>query len=180
MRKNFFRTFVAALLICALLVTPAYAESAKVSGSDVNIRSGPGINYSVVACLPRGADITITDSSNSDWYAVNYNGITGFMSSRYISINSAASAPAESEDSGNTNAYINAMYVRFRSGASSNSTVLGEYNTGKQIKVISSSGGWTKSVINGQTGYVYSDYVTMNGEEPPVREEEKDDGHVSK
>ena len=101
--------FLAAVLICSMLVTPAYAESAKVTGSEVNIRSGPGINYSVVACLPRGAAITVTDSSNSDWYAVSYKGITGFMSSRYISISNESSAPAESEDSGETNAYINAM-----------------------------------------------------------------------
>lgn len=176
MRKNFLRTFVAAVLICSMLVTPAYAESAKVTGSDVNVRSGPGINYGVVACLPRGAAITVTDSSNSDWYAISYKGITGFMSSRYISISSESSAPSVSEDDGDTNAYINSMYVRFRSGASSNSTVLGEYNTGKQIKVIGSSGGWTQCIINGQTGYVYSDYVTMNGEQPPQREEEEDDG----
>ena len=86
MCKNFFRTFVASLLICSMLVVPGFAEDAIVSGSDVNVRSGPGINYPVVACLPRNAAITVTDRSNGDWYAISYNGVSGFMSSRYIDI----------------------------------------------------------------------------------------------
>lgn len=162
MRKNFLRTFVAAVLICSLLVIPAYAEEATVSGSDVNVRSGPGVNYPVVVCLSRNTPITVTDRSNGDWYAINYNGITGFMSSRYINIVDAGSSD-QIEITGNvsngTTGYINAMYVRFRSGPDTGSSILGEYNTGKEVQIVGSSGGWTKCVINGQLGYIYSSYV---------------------
>ena len=162
MRKNFFRTFIAALLISSMLVVPGFAEDATVSGSDVNVRSGPGVNYSVVACLPRNAAITVTDRSNGDWYAISYNGITGFMSSRYINIVDSGSndivvdAPA----SGGTTGYITAMYVRFRSGPNSSSSILGEYNVGKQVQILGSENGWIRCIINGQTGYVYSGYVS--------------------
>ena len=162
MRKNFFRTFLAALLISSMLVVPGFAEEAKVSGSDVNVRSGPGVNYPVVACLPRNAAITVTDRSNGDWYAINYNGITGFMSSRYISIQDGASSDqiVETPSAGGSTGYITAMYVRFRSGPSGSSSILGEYNTGKEIQVLGQVNGWTQCVINGQVGYVYSDYVS--------------------
>lgn len=162
MRKNFFRTFFAALVISSMLVVPGFAEEARVSGSDVNVRSGPGVNYSVVACLPRNAAITVTDRSNGDWYAISYNGITGFMSSRYINIVEEGT-PAPSPDSnvsGGSTGYITAMYVRFRSGPTSASSILGEYNTGKEVQIIGWENGWARCVINGQTGYVYSDYVS--------------------
>ena len=164
MCKNFFRTFVASLLICSMLVVPGFAEDAIVSGSDVNVRSGPGVNYPVVACLPRNAAITVTDRSNGDWYAISYNGVSGFMSSRYIDIvdnegDYEITFDEESTDSGSTG-YINAMYVRFRSGPNSSSSILGEYNAGKKVQILGSSGGWTQCVINGKNGYVYSDYIS--------------------
>ena len=43
------------------------------------------------------------------------------------------------------------MYVRFRSGPSTDSTILGEYNTGKELSVTGYSGDWTACVINDQT-----------------------------
>lgn len=162
MRKNFFRTFIAAVLISSMLVVPGFAEEAKVSGSDVNVRSGPGVNYSVVACLPRNAAITVTDRSNSDWYAISYNGITGFMSSRYVSVVEAGSSDivVDSPAAEGKTGYITAMYVRFRSGPNSSSSILGEYNTGKEVSIIGQENGWFRCVINGQTGYIYSDYVS--------------------
>ncbi len=157
MRKKFFRTLIAGLLICVMLGMPvAFAEEATVTGSDVNVRSGPGMNYPVIDCLPKGAQVTVTDRSNPDWYAISYDGVTGYMSSRYLKI---AEAPAPTDVQG-VKGYINAMYVRFRSGPSSSSTILGEYNKGKALTITGASGDWTACVIDGQAGYVFSQYVT--------------------
>ena len=84
MRKNFFRTLTAAAVMACLMTVPAYAESATVTGDYVNIRTGPGIGYGVVECLRRGAQLTVTDRSNSSWYAVEYDGLSGFMASGYL------------------------------------------------------------------------------------------------
>jgi len=56
--------------------------------------------------------------------------------------------------------YINAMYVRFRSGPSSNYSVLGTYSTGKALTLLGAADGWTACIIDGQMGYVYSQYVS--------------------
>lgn len=157
MHKRIFRTLVAVVLICSMLIIPAYAEGAYVSGSSVNVRSGPGTNYPVVDCLAKNSSVTVTNMSNSDWYAIEYNGKSGFMSSRYLSISdSSTSNVATGGDSG----YINAMYVRFRSGASTSSTILGEYNTGKAVTITGSSGDWTACTIDGKAGYIFTQYVT--------------------
>ena len=79
MRKNFFRTLTAAAAMACLMTVPAYAESATVTGDYVNIRTGPGIGYGVVECLRRGAQLTVTDRSNSSWYAVEYDEYVEFL-----------------------------------------------------------------------------------------------------
>lgn len=161
MRKTIIKTLFAAVLMCSLLTATAFAESATVTGSEVNMRSGPGLNYRVVDCLPKGAEVTVTNRSNSSWYAVSYNGNEGFMSSKYLSISedSHSANIVESEGSG----YINAMYVRFRSGPSTSSSILGEYNTGKPVTITGTSGDWTACIINGQSGYIFSDYISYDG-----------------
>ena len=144
MRKSVIRTIAIALLISVLLVIPAFAENATVTASDVNLRSGPGTGYSILDCLPKGTSVTVTDRSNSSWYAVNYNGRDGFMSSMYLSVqadNSGDSSGATIIIDGEAQpGTINAMYVRFRSGPSTDSTILGEYNTGKELSVTGYSG----------------------------------------
>lgn len=165
MRKNTFRTVVAAVLICAMLVIPAFAESAVVTGSGVNVRSGPGTNYRQIDCLDKGTVVTVTDRSNADWYAISYNGTTGFMSSRYLSITDDNSSSAVVDGK---SAYINAMYVCFRSGPGTGYSKLGLYNSGKEVTVTGTSGDWTACVINGKSGYVFSQYVAKGTYTPPT------------
>ena len=166
MRKKALRISVAAALIASMMSVPAYAESAVVTGNGVNMRSGPGTNYRVIDSLPRGATVNVSDRSNGSWYAVDYNGSSGFMSSSYLSITeedySGVTTP-----SGEGNAYINALYVRFRSGPGSDTSILGEYNRGKSVTVTGTSGGWTACIIDGQSGYVYSDYISSGGSYTP-------------
>ncbi len=165
MRKNILRTFIAAVATASFLVVPAYAESAVVAGNGVNFRAGPGMNYYVIATLDKGTPVTVTDRSNGAWYAVSCGGYDGFISASYLSIteSGASAAPVYTPApaaSASAEGYINAMYVRFRSGPGSAYSVLGEYNKGKAVTLIGSGDGWTACVIDGQLGYVYSQYIS--------------------
>lgn len=160
MRKRILRTCLAAVLLCAVLpVTAAFAENATVTGSDVNMRYGPGTGYDVVECLPRGAVVTVIDRSNGSWYAISYNGQDGYMSSRYLSLEEEEAAEI-TESSTTADGFINAMYVNFRSAPSSSASILGQYNKGKIVKVNGYSGDWAYVTIDGEDGYVYRSYVT--------------------
>lgn len=166
MRKKSFRTLAAMVLIASLLTFPAFAEEATVSGSDVNMRSGPGTNYRVIDCLPDGAAVTVTDQSNSDWYAVSYNGQSGFISSQYLRVQNSGSREGDPQNvvaAAEANGCITAMYVRFRSGPSSDASVLGSYNTGKAVTITGVENGWTACIIDGRAGYVSSQYVSKYG-----------------
>ncbi len=200
MRNKLIRTLAASLAISTMLVVPAYAETAVVTGNSVNMRAGPGTFYYVVTTLTRNTPVTVTDRSNGSWYAVEVGGQTGFVASSYLSLDSngassapvftpdfvpadtAAPAPDNSELSftpaaEGTGAYINAMYVRFRSGPGSDYSVLGEYNRGKAVTTIGSGDGWTACLIDGQLGYVYSQYITAGS--APTQNTGSASGNVS-
>ncbi len=160
MRRKIIKTLAASACICCLLTATAFADSATVTGSEVNMRSGPGLNYRVVDCLPKGASVTVTNRSNSEWYAINYDGQDGFMSSGYLKINDDyQNADVVTSDG---TGYIDGMYVRFRSGPSTDSSILGEYNSGKEVQITGTSGDWTACIINGQAGYIYSEYISRS------------------
>lgn len=70
-------------------VSSSYIAKTDTYGKSVaslNVRSGPGTNYSIKTALKNGEVITITESSNS-WYQIktSYN-ITGWVSSKYINL----------------------------------------------------------------------------------------------
>jgi len=204
MRRNFFRSFLAAAFISVLFTVSAYAESAVVVGNRVNLRAGPGTGYYVIATLDSGTTVEVIDRSNGAWYAVQYAGYTGFISSSYLGLQDnsfqfipeysfiipsldynqanpavpvvpttapiATPAPTAAPLTGGSTSgstvdsqtgYINAMYVRFRSGPSSDYSILGTYSTGKALTVLGAADGWTACIIDGQLGYVYSQYVSM-------------------
>ncbi len=171
MRKRVLKTLIFAALFCILLTVSVFAEEAEITGSYVNFRSGPSTEYSIYDCLPKGTVVTVTDRSNSEWYAVTYDGRSGFISSAYLSVYGDA-APADVPATGSvaaaegTSGTVNAMYVRFRSGPGTDYSILGEYNSGTALTVTGSTDGWYAVVIYGQSGYMYADYVTLGGAAP--------------
>ena len=205
MHRKFLRTLGAAVLMASMMSVPAWAETAVVTGSDVNLREGPGTNYRILDCLPWGSSVTVTDQSDDTWYAVEADGQTGFMSALYLEIQDAQTPQAEltqqpqqqpqqtqqaetpvSTDGEGSPAYVNAMYVRFRSGPGSDYSVLGEYNRGKALTVYGYSGAWASCSIDGRSGYIYADYLSLGVPDntvqsapaptPAVQNEEEDDG----
>lgn len=67
----------------------AMDETGTVTGSYVNVRTGPSTGYQVTTTLPRNTQVKILAKSGS-WYKVSYNGSTGYMASDYIRIGAAA------------------------------------------------------------------------------------------
>ena len=143
-----------------------------VTGSDVRMRSGASTSSSIIGTYPKGTQMTVTGISGN-WYAVSYDGKTGYVSSDYMSIGSApaaatdpAPAPAASNNdtnSGKTGSVIGTS-VRMRSGPSTDYDILGTYSNGVNVNVLGSENGWYKVSYNGKTGYIKADYVRVTPE----------------
>ncbi|MGD9867274.1 MAG: SH3 domain-containing protein [Hyphomicrobiales bacterium] len=75
------KTFAIAASALALGAAPAAA--AVVTG-DLNLRSGPGTEYRVIASMPEGAQVN-TGSCSGNWCHVNWRGYSGYASASYLS-----------------------------------------------------------------------------------------------
>lgn len=64
---------------------------------------------------------------------------------------------------GDSNATVLGSGICFRSGPSTYSTVIDTLETGTPIRVNGACGSWYECVYNGSTGYIYGDYVVLNG-----------------
>lgn len=99
-RKRMIRKGTAMLLSALLLASamPFAVSAEEVSAKTteyVNFRTGPGTNYSSKGVIPSGTAITVTDTSNSQWYAVRLSdGSTGYIFAQYIKITSATAPSA--------------------------------------------------------------------------------------
>ena len=65
-------------------VNAAAWRAGTITGSGVNMRSGPDTSYSVVTVLNQGTSVTIEGKSGS-WYKVTVGGSTGYVSGDYVS-----------------------------------------------------------------------------------------------
>lgn len=70
------------------------STTGTVTASKLNLRSGPGTNYSITHTLWQGNSVKIIGESNG-WYKIQLsNGNTGWVSSAYIKIGSSVATPA--------------------------------------------------------------------------------------
>ena len=86
--------FVVCMVLVSVLVA-SYADSVRygvVTGTEVglSVRSGPGTSYGRLGLIYDGTTVTITGekkaSDGATWYAINYNGGTGYVINTYIRI----------------------------------------------------------------------------------------------
>ena len=132
----------------------------------VNFRSGPGTNYSSKGVIALGTTVTVTDTSNSEWYAVRLsNGSTGYIFAQYLKLNSSSSAAATPAPSGSEQSAKTTEYVNFRSGPGTNYSSKGVIASGTTVTVTdrSNSQWYAVRLSNGSTGYIFAQYLKVTG-----------------
>jgi uncharacterized protein YraI len=76
----------------ALIFSGSIAAAAPATvTTDLNMRSGPGTEYGVVATIPAGATVDVGGCTGS-WCELNYRGASGFANASYLSGGGAPSA----------------------------------------------------------------------------------------
>ncbi len=157
---------LSALLLASALPLAAYAEEVSAKTTEyVNFRSGPGTNYSSQGIIASGTSITVTDTSNSEWYAVRLsNGSTGYIYAEYISMSTGGSTSNGEERSAKTTEYVN-----FRSGPGTNYSSKGVIALGTTVTVTDTSNAqwYAVRLSNGSTGYIFAEYISFTGSNTP-------------
>lgn len=68
---------------------PAFAQSADaIAATDLNVRSGPGPQYTVVGVIPGGETAMVEGClDEASWCQVNFGEVSGWSSSYYLAVN---------------------------------------------------------------------------------------------
>ena len=101
---------------------------------NLNFRTGPGTNYSIIANIPKGTVIDYYSESNG-WAKVRYNGKDGYVSTSYLTTNTSSTTTIKK---------ITTANVNMRTGASTSHSIIKTVASNTVVEVISSSGSWDK------------------------------------
>lgn len=157
-------------LVMFAFLCGASAEMIRTTG-DVNLRSGPGLNYGILGSLSLGTEATYLNVSKIDdrgvtWYKVNIGNIDGWVSSRYSIIASGSSAPSGFNGSGTV---VTTGDVNIRSGPGLTYDTLSSIGAGTTISYLGKTEiddrgvSWFEVTYSGVSGWVSSKYAYLNG-----------------
>ena len=117
----------------------------RTTASTLNVRSGPGTGFGVVARLPRNTGCTVLETSGS-WYRIKtFGGVIGWASRSYLKITSTAK--------------VTASALTVRKGGGTSSAILGSLKRGTKVTVKYTSGNWAYITSGRLTGYVSLNYL---------------------
>lgn len=124
---------------------PAKVYVRRVSGTSLNVRTGPGTGYSVVTSLNAGTPFKVRGSSGN-WYEIaTFGGIRGWVSKTYAA--------------DGANAWVTASSLNMRTKAGTSGKVQRSLAYGTQVRVDYLVGNWACVVLNGKTGFVSANYL---------------------
>ena len=63
---------------------PSIVTEKGVTTANLNLRVKASTSSKIITTIPKGQTIEIVEKLNSGWYKVNYNGKTGYVSSKYV------------------------------------------------------------------------------------------------
>jgi cell wall-associated NlpC family hydrolase len=88
-RMLFIFTLLFSLAFIQLFTTTTYAASTNkvgvVKAGALNVRSGPGKEYSVIGTLSRGSKVTLYENTGK-WYKITYKGKNAYISASFVTV----------------------------------------------------------------------------------------------
>lgn len=155
------KTFILlTVMICLLAGTAFAADFGVVYRTDaLNLRGQGSSTSEWLGTYPRGTWVEIIGSQNNFYRVRLSDGRTGYMSKNYIdAVDSSDRVWLLEVRNANGGAYLN-----FRAQPSYNAQVLDIFYNGVPLRASALVNGWFTVEINGQTGYVRSEYVLDHG-----------------
>lgn len=169
--------FLVCLFVSSLLMpVAAYAATPASVSEELNLRSGPGRTYAVLAVMPAGAPVQITGEEFEGWYPVTYNDLNGWAYAEYIAIGGAATGSAATGNSGTRGAAtVVTSLLNMRSGPGMGYGVVAQLPFGTTVQIVGdpkSGDGrtWLEVQARGYgQGWVAAEYLDA-GESPPTEQ----------
>ncbi len=107
----------------------ALASTAIITGSVVNVRSGPGTDYSVDGNLLMDTEVKVLNSQG-DWYKISKGSLTGWVSKSWLKVKELERVKVIGDP------------VNLRSGPGTSHDIVGQVQKGDILSLLGSTGEW--------------------------------------
>lgn len=165
-------------LISLAFIPTTFAKTVSVDVLLLNIRSGPGTNYTIVDSLKESTQVKVIDELN-DWYKIEIDStrkgwVAAWLTSPVTAADSSSidnSALLDHNDKQKDTKLIslaqaNVSSLNIRSEANLNSSVISSIKPGKNYEVIQKENEWTLIDIgNNSQGWAFNSFLTYSQEE---------------
>lgn len=159
MKKTLITLAAAAVLTLSISSSALAAQGVVEKG--VNFRTSPSTSGTVIGLVKSGTTFEVLDQVNAYWVKANVNGQVGYLSTNYVKIDS--SSPGNSA----AGQGVVEKGVNFRTGPSTSSSVIGLVKAGTAFQLVEKVNSyWVKANINGQVGYLSTDYIRLGDTAP--------------
>lgn len=136
------------------------------ASAGLRVRAEANTNSSILGYLYTGDKVDIIGESGN-WYKINYNGKTAYVSKEYVKEVSEGNSNSGGGDSSVIENKRGKVYntggsgLTVRTEATSSSLALGYLMEGQVVEITGTSGNWYKIIFNGKPGYVSSKYIKI-------------------
>lgn len=159
-------------------VKSAYADTAVAQVNDsVNIRANADENSDVLGKLYNNGVGTVLETTDNGWYKIQSGSVTGYVKSEYVVVGDDALV----QSVGRRVATVNTETLKVRTTASTDAEVLGLVSGEDDLTVVDeSTDGWVGVSTADGTGYVSTDYVTLDTEFTYAESKEEEAARLAK
>ncbi|WP_169726449.1 SH3 domain-containing protein [Desulfotruncus alcoholivorax] len=131
------------------------ATRLTVTGSDVNVRSGPDTGSAIVTKVHQNEQYNVVDK-RGDWFKINANGVNGWIAGWLVKTESIP-------DKSVSYAVVKNDTLNVRNGPGTTYNIVKQVKAGDKLEVVSNSNNWYKVKLpDGNTGWVAGWLVTIN------------------
>ena len=159
-------------------VKSAYADTAVAQVSDsVNIRASADENSESLGKLYNNGIGTVLETTDNGWYKIQSGSVTGYVKGDYVVVGDDALV----QSVGRRVATVNTETLKVRTTASTDAEVLGLVSGEDDLTVVDeSTAGWVGVSTADGTGYVSTDYVTLDTEFTYAESKEEEAARLAK
>jgi len=152
MRRHIVLLCLATLMAMIFVSSAGAASPAVVNAALLNLRSGPGLAFQVLATLPQGSPLVVL-AQRGDWsQVVTATGGTGWVSGQFV-------APDTNFREGSRRVTVSASTLNIRQGPDTSFPVISTGREGQLLSVTGQVGNWLQVENAGRLGFVHTNFV---------------------
>lgn len=159
--KKLVKTLVlSALAVCTMTAFASAAEGdiavavGCTNGTSLNLRKANSTSAEVITQLDKSLAVSILDTTDPNWYRINYNGSIGYVASQYLIV--------DQDNVFETFGRVSASSVNVRQFATTDSIAVKQLTMGTVVPVTGLEDGWfSVKLADESIGYIRSDFLDL-------------------